>query len=61
MLLKNLLVGLTGLHFVDGQEVSFLIAKQESIYQNKHVLDFLLLSEKGEKCVTCGVVFFHAR
>ena len=59
MLLKNLLVGLTGLNFVDGQEFTFLVAKHESICQNNPVLDILVLSKKGEKCVTYGVGFFN--
>ena len=59
MLLKNLLVGLTGSHFVDGQGFTFLVAKHESICQKELVFDFLVLSEKGEKCVTYGVGFFY--
>ena len=44
MLLKNLLVGLTGSHFVDGQEFTFLVARHELIYQNKQ---FYLKREKN--------------
>ena len=45
MLLKNLLVGLTGSHFVDGQEFTILVARQhELIYQNKQ---FYLKREKN--------------